>query len=99
MVRIHSIQQIKNKTMTHILRINESNTSNLPPVESLGDGEFEGALWGSVFAYNGNKYQCKDGLLNLYPCKVKLTIKDDKMGFPFVFVDKFQQPELISLFD
>lgn len=85
--------------MTHILRINESNIPNLLPVESLGDGEFEGALWGSVFAYNGNKYQCKDGLLDLYPCKVKLTIKDGKMEFPYVFVDNFQHPELKSLFD
>lgn len=99
MVRIHSIQQIKNKTMTHILRINESNTPNLPPVESLGDGEFEGALWGSVFAYNGNKYLCKNGLLNLYPNKVKLTIKDGNVVVPFEPVDKFQRPELKSLFD
>lgn len=85
--------------MTHILRINESNTPNLPPVESLGDGEFEGALWGSVFFYNGNKYQCKDGFLNLYPYKVKLIIKDGKVVVPFEPVDKFQHPELKNLFD
>lgn len=85
--------------MTHILRINEPYTPDLTPVESLGDGEFEGALWGSISAYNGNKYLCKDGLLNLYPCKVKLTIKDGNVVVPFEPVDKFQHPELKSLFD
>lgn len=37
-------------------QINESaqtydNPLNLPPLETLGDGEFEGALWGHCFAY------------------------------------------------
>ena len=99
MVRIHSIQQIKNKIMTHILRINESYTPDLTPVETLGDGEFEGALWGHCFAYKGNKYYCKMGTKNIYPYKIKLTIKDGKMEFPYMFVDKFQHPELKNLFD
>ena len=84
--------------------INESqqtydNSLNFPPVESLGDGEYEGALWGHCFAYNGNKYYCEIGTRNIYPYKVSVVIKNGKFEPPFRFIDKFQHPELKYLFE
>lgn len=80
--------------------LNESvKEPELPSIESLGDGVYEGALWGSVFAYNGKKYLCKSGLLNLFPCIVEIAIKDGKMIFPFKSVDECQRPGLKSLFE
>ena len=53
--------------MKKINKINESNVYdnflNLPPVESLGDGVYEGAIVGHCFSHNGNKYFCKIGII------------------------------------
>ena len=53
--------------MKKISKINESNVYdnflNLPPVESLGDGVYEGAIVGHCFSHNGNKYFYKIGII------------------------------------
>ena len=56
--------------MKKINKINESNVYdnflNLPPVESLGDGVYEGAIVGHCFSHNGNKYFFFFFILYLY---------------------------------
>lgn len=80
--------------------LNESvKQQELPTVESLGDGEYEGALWGSVFAHNGKKYLCKEGLLNIFPNMVKIIVKDGNVVLPYTSIDETQRPELKNLFD
>lgn len=89
--------------MKKFSELNESketydNCLNLPPVESLGDGVYEGALWGHCFAHNGNKYFCQIGTKNIYPYKINVVIENGECK-PFDFIDKFQHPELKSLFE
>lgn len=85
-------------------QINESaqtydNPLNLPPLETLGDGEFEGALWGHCFAYGNGKYYSQTGTKNIYPYKVIVTVKDGVVQRPYEFVDNFQHPDLKALFE
>ena len=88
--------------MKKISKINETNVYdnflNLPPVESLGDGVYEGAIVGHCFSHNGNKYFCKMGIKNLYPCKINVIIENGECK-QFNFIDKFQHPELKYLFE
>lgn len=85
--------------MKKFTQLNESKGQDLPPVESLGDGVYEGALWGSCFVYNGKKYLCKEGLLNLFPNMVKITVKDGSVVLPHTSIDEMQRPELKELFN
>ena len=90
--------------MKKISELNESlqnkydNPLNLPPVESLGDGVFEGALWGQCFAHEGKKYFCKTGTLNIFPYKVSVVIKNGEVE-NFNQLDEYQHPELKKNFE
>lgn len=89
--------------MKKFTQLNESqktydNFLNMPPVESLGDGEFEGALRGNCFVYAGKKYYVETGTRNIHPYKVSITIKDGEIQKPYNYIDNYQHPELKNLF-
>ena len=82
--------------------INESmdyntNPEGWPNVSELGEGEFEGALWGHCFVYNEQKYFSEYGLLNIYPSYCIMTINEEG-AFPKP-KDEYQRPELKELFN
>ncbi len=82
--------------------INESmdinpNPNNWPDVKELGNGEFEGTLWGHCFVYNGQKYYSESGWLNMYPSYCIMTINEEGV-FPKQ-KDEYQRPNLKSLFN
>lgn len=73
------------------------NPLNLPPIETLGDGSFEGALWCHCFVHDGKKYYSGMGTKNIYPYKCSVVIKNGEFE-RFDFTDKFQHPDLKKLF-
>lgn len=83
--------------------INESekkydNFLNLPPITELDDGEYNGALWGHCFAYDGKQYFSEIGIKNIYPIYYKIVVKDGKI-FEIDQMDKYQRQELKKLFE
>lgn len=68
-----------------------------PNVTELGIGEFDGALWGHCFLYEGKKYYSEIGWRNIYPSYCKMEI-NEKEAFPHQ-VDKYQRPELKELYE
>ena len=83
--------------------INESQNESQNPVEDypnvleLGNGEFNGALWGHCFAYEGKKYYSDMGWRNAFPIYCKMIIENDK-AIPQQ-TDKYQRPDLKKLFE
>lgn len=67
-----------------------------PDVKVLGDGEYEGALWGNTFAYNGKLFYSEIGWMNMYPGYCKMTVRGDE-SFPKQ-MDIYQRQELVDLF-
>jgi len=87
------------KTLTQY--INESsdynpNPENWPNVKELGNGEFEGALWGHCFVYNEQKYFSDMCTLNIFPSYCRITVNEGNIKLDPV--DGYQRPELKELF-
>lgn len=86
------------KTLKEYL-ITESNNpvkEKYPDIKTLGIGEFDGALWGHCFVYEGKKYYSECGWRNMFPMYCKIVIKDDSICAQQV--DEYQRPELKELF-
>lgn len=81
----------KKKTNESISSINQ-----YPNVNILGDGEFDGVLWGHCFVYEGHKYHSKIGWKNMYPSYCKMMIHGDDT-IPKQ-IDVYQRKELKKLF-
>ena len=81
----------KKKTNESISSINQ-----YPNVNILGDGEFDGVLWGHCFVYEGHKYHSKIGWKNMYPSYCKMMIHGDDV-IPKQ-IDVYQRKELKKLF-
>lgn len=80
--------------------INESinpNPNNWPNATELGEGEFEGALWGHCFLYEGNKYYSELGWKNIYPGYCIMEVKEGN-AIPRQ-KDKYQRQELVAEFN
>ena len=58
-----------------------SSSKQYPSVNVLGDGEYDGMLWGHCFDYNGHKYYSKIGWKNIRPNHCKMIIQGD-VAFP-----------------
>ena len=67
-----------------------------PNVITLGDGEYDGALWGHCFVYEGNKYYSDCGWRNIFPMYCKMVIEGDHAWAHQV--DKYQREELKKLY-
>lgn len=81
-------------------QINESDNpikDKYPNVKELGIGEFDGALWGHCFLYEGKKYYSEIGWRNVFPSYCKMKINEEKV-FPYQ-IDEFQRPELKKLYE
>ena len=74
-----------------------ANPNNWPDVKTLGEGSFDGALWGHCFLYEGQKYYSDIGWKNIFPSYCKMVIENDE-AFPHQ-VDIYQRPKLKELFD
>ena len=74
----------------------DPNPNNWPNVTELGDGEFNGALWGHCFLYEGNKYFSETGWLNAYPSYCTMEIKEGK-AWPRQS-NECQRPSLVEQF-
>ena len=81
----------KKKTNESISSINQ-----YPNVNILGDGEYDGVLWGHCFVYEGHKYHSKIGWKNMYPSYCKMMIHGDD-AIPKQ-IDIYQRKELKKLF-
>ena len=81
----------KKKTNESISSINQ-----YPNVNILGDGEYDGVLWGHCFVYEGHKYYSKIGWMNIYPSYCKMMIHGDDV-IPKQ-MDIYQRKELKKLF-
>lgn len=81
----------KKKTNESISTINQ-----YPNVNILGDGEYDGVLWGHCFVYEGHKYHSKIGWKNMYPSYCKMMIHGDD-AIPKQ-MDIYQRKELKKLF-
>lgn len=78
-------------------KIDESlQCTQYPNVTSLGEGEFDGALWGHTFAYNGKLFYSENGWRNKYPGYCKMIVRGDE-PFPKQ-MDIYQRQELVDLF-
>lgn len=73
-----------------------SQSNEWPNVKTLGNGEFEGALWGNCFIYDEQKYFCETGILSMFPSYFKVTINEDDVQLNPI--DDQQRPELKELF-
>ena len=80
----------------------KTNESVVNPVEkypnviTLGDGEYDGVLWGHCFVYEGNKYYSECGWRNIFPMYCKMVIEGDSAWAHQV--DKYQRPDLKKLY-
>ena len=81
----------KKKTNESISSINQ-----YPNVNILGDGEYDGVLWGHCFVYEGHKYHSKIGWKNMYPSYCKMIIRGNDV-IPKQ-IDIYQRKELKKLF-
>lgn len=81
----------KKKTNESISTINQ-----YPNVNILGDGEYDGVLWGHCFVYEGHKYYSKIGWRNMFPSYCKMIICGDD-SIPKQ-IDSYQRKELKKLF-
>lgn len=88
----------KDKDEDEKKKTNESVTPDkkYPNVKTLGDGEYDGALWGHCFVYEGKKYYSECGWRNVYPMYCKMIVKGDDV-FPEQ-KDIYQRPELKKLY-
>lgn len=80
--------------------IKESKNSpdeNYHNVKELGEGEFNGILWGHCFLYEGNKYYSEIGWKNMFPSYCNMKINESE-AWPCQ-VDKYQRQDLKKLFD
>lgn len=77
--------------------VSSSSNHQYPSISILGNGEFDGILWGHCFLYNGKKYHSESGWSNMFPSYCKMIIKDNN-AFPKQ-VDEYQYPELKELFN
>ncbi len=80
--------------------INESinpNPNDWPNATELGEGEFEGALWGHCFLYEGNKYYSELGWMNIYPGYCIMEVKEGN-AIPKQ-KDTYQRQELVAEFN
>ena len=71
--------------------------NNYPNVKELGNGEFEGILWGHCFLYENKKYYSEIGWKNMFPMYCKMEINEEK-AWPYQ-IDKYQRQELKKLFN
>ena len=65
--------------------IKESKNSpdeNYPNVKELGEGEFNGILWGHCFLYEGNKYYSEIGWKNMFPSYCNMKINENVIILP-----------------
>lgn len=83
------------KTLIQV--INESKIEEYPNVKKLGNGEFDGILWGHCFLYEGNKYYSEIGWKSVYPMYCKMEINEEKT-WPHQ-VDQYQYKELKKLYE
>lgn len=69
-----------NKFITEgfVSKINE-NIDDLPEVETLEDGLYEGKLNGYCFIYEDKQYKSPIGILSMFPCPFNLEIKENKV--------------------
>lgn len=81
----------KKKTNESISTINQ-----YPNVNILGDGEYDGVLWGHCFVYEGHKYYSKIGWRNMFPSYCKMIICGNDV-IPKQ-IDIYQRKELKKLF-
>lgn len=81
----------KKKTNESISTINQ-----YPNVNILGDGEYDGVLWGHCFVYEGHKYYSKIGWRNMFPSYCKMIIRGNDV-IPKQ-IDIYQRKELKKLF-
>lgn len=76
--------------------INES-IKQWPNITTLGNGTYEGPLWGSCFIYEGKKYFCSMGLLNIFPINCRITVNGTECKVDPI--DKMQRKELMELYN
>lgn len=67
-----------------------------PNVTTLGDGEYDGVLWGQCFVYDGHKYYSECGWRNMYPSYCRMIIHGDDAAPKRM--DIYQRKELKKLF-
>lgn len=67
-----------------------------PDVTTLGDGEYDGVLWGQCFVYDGHKYYSEYGWRNMYPSYCRMIIHGND-AVPKQ-MDIYQRKELKKLF-
>ena len=80
--------------------INESISNPIedyPNVKELGNGEFDGILWGHCFLYENKKYYSENGWKNMFPSYCKMEINEEKT-WPHQ-VDIYQREDLRKLFN
>ena len=79
-------------------KTNESVTpvEEYPNVITLGDGEYDGALWGHCFVYEGQKYYSECGWRNIFPSYCKMVIENGKAWA--YQVDEYQRESLKKLY-
>ena len=88
------------KQLSEYININESSENSdkkYPNVKELGEGEFNGILWGHCFLYEGNKYYSEIGWKNMFPSYCNMKINETE-AWPCQ-VDKYQRKDLKKLFD
>lgn len=73
-----------------------STINQYPNVNVLGDGEYDGVLWGHCFVYEGHKYYSQMGWRNMFPSYCKMIIHGDDT-IPKQ-IDAYQRKELKKLF-
>ena len=85
-----------NQYITEALDYNP-NPNNWPNVKELGQGEYEGVIWGSCFVHNGQKYFSEYGTLSMFPSYCTITVNEDDIQINHT--DDRQRPELKTLFN
>ena len=68
-----------------------------PNVIELGEGEYNGALWGHCFAFEGKKYYCECGWKNKFPMYCRIVVEN---GRAFAHqIDIYQRESLKKLYE
>lgn len=96
------IKNALNEELTKKRPINEDKkgkkVNEYPNVTKLGDGVYEGIIWGHCFLYKGKKYYSEQGIKNMYPCYFKAIISGNSVKLE-PYKDGYQHKDLVSEFE
>lgn len=95
------LQNIVTESVKRILTENDDNSNNpenLPRLAELGDGEYEGTIWGNRFNFENKDYYSEIGAFNIFPSPATAVVENGEVR-RFKDNKEYQMPPVTVLGD